>query len=160
MSGVPANWNPPKLTGDSNTIARYVIWNFGSMKSVTITGATELAGTVLLPEGALNQQGGGNLIGGIYAASFVHGGGGEALLGEHPRGTPAEVAICIGEKSVSILTKEDGGEWESIAEFPRAGFPGIPAAIRYGKLGPGWNSGDFGDPGPTHPCRVEWTRLY
>jgi choice-of-anchor A domain-containing protein len=77
VTGVPANWNPPKLTGDANAIARSTIWNFGAATAVTVSGGNELAGTVLLPAGSFTQNGGGNLVGGIYAASFVHDGGAE-----------------------------------------------------------------------------------
>jgi choice-of-anchor A domain-containing protein len=75
--GVPPNWNPPKLNGDSNAIARSVIWNFAGLPEVTITGGGELAGTVLLPAGGLVQRGNGNLVGAVYADSLVHGGGAE-----------------------------------------------------------------------------------
>ena len=87
--------------------------------------------------------------------------GAEALEGEHAKGKPATVAIKLGDKTVQILAKEDGaGEWEPIAEFPRADFPGTPAAVRIGKLGMAWKPQDHGDKGGTSPCRVDWVKLY
>jgi hypothetical protein len=91
----------------------------------------------------------------------IHRGGGEQLTGDHPRGKPAVVAICLGEKSVLLVAKEDDSEeWETVAEFPRTEFPGSPATIRYGKPGPGWAGRDFDQPGTTNACRIEWVRIY
>jgi hypothetical protein len=91
----------------------------------------------------------------------IHHGGGEQLTGDHPRGEPAIVAVCLGEKSVQLMAKEDDSEeWETVAEFPRADFPGAPATIRYGKPGPDWTARDFGQRGTTNACRIEWVRIY
>jgi hypothetical protein len=91
----------------------------------------------------------------------IHRGGGEQLTGDHPRGKPAVVAICLGEKSVLLVAKEDDSEeWETVAEFPRTEFPGTPATIRYGKPGPGWAARDFDQKGTTNACRIEWVRIY
>jgi hypothetical protein len=87
--------------------------------------------------------------------------GAEILTGSHAKGTPAQVAVCLDEALVKIMAKEDGGdEWETIAEFPRAEFAGLPATVRVGKIGTSWQSPDFGDKGSVHPCRVEWVEFH
>jgi hypothetical protein len=87
--------------------------------------------------------------------------GAEMLEGDHAKGKPATVAIKLGDKMVQLLAKEDGAEeWDVIAEFPRADFPGTPVAVRIGKLGIAWNPQNFGDQGGTSPCRVDWVKLY
>lgn len=86
--------------------------------------------------------------------------GSEMLEGEHAKGKPATVAIKLGDQQVQFLAKEDDGNWETVAEFPRAEFPGTPAAIKIGKIGQGWKPQDFGDKGGTQACCVEWVKLY
>lgn len=87
--------------------------------------------------------------------------GAEILTGSHAKGKPAVVAVCLDEKLVRIMAREDGGdEWEMISEFPRVEFSGIPATVRIGKIGTSWQGADFGDKGSVNPCRVEWVELH
>jgi hypothetical protein len=87
--------------------------------------------------------------------------GTEALLGDHALGQPATVAIKLGDQHVQLFAREhEVGEWDLIAEFSRRDFPGTPATLRVGKIGPSWMPRDHGDKGTTNPCRVEWVRQY
>lgn len=87
--------------------------------------------------------------------------GAESLPGSHAKGAPATVAVKLERDTVQLLAQEEGAEeWEPVAEFPRADFPGDPATVRIGKIGTNWTPRDNRAAGPTHPCRVEWVRFY
>jgi len=90
VAGVPNNWNPPNITGDSNKFARYILWNFGGASTVRIHGGNQLIGTAFAPSATFDQEGGGNLVGAVYAASFIHNGGGEV----HDRPFDTTVTPC------------------------------------------------------------------
>ena len=54
----------------------------------------------------------------------------------------------------------EGGEWQELARFPRAEFPGDPAALRIGKMSPGSRDEDFdGETGPAGECRIGELRV-
>lgn len=74
VSSVPAGWNPPNITPGGEQLAPFVLWNFGSIPNVTITGGGELIGTVILPDGKLVQNGDGNLSGALYVGGLEHRG--------------------------------------------------------------------------------------
>jgi hypothetical protein len=87
--------------------------------------------------------------------------GSETLLGNHPVGQPATLAIKLGNNAVQLFAREDGfDDWDRIAEFPQKDFPGAPATVRVGKIGPSWSPRDHGDKGTPNACRVEWVRQY
>lgn len=87
--------------------------------------------------------------------------GAERLLGSHAQGKPATVAVKLDRNTVQLLAQEDGSEeWEPVAEFPRADFPGDPATVRVGKIGTAWAPRNNRTPGSASPCRVEWVRFY
>ncbi len=87
--------------------------------------------------------------------------GAEMLVGDHGKGKPATVAIVLADQTVQLLAKEDDNEeWQVVAQFPRTEFPGVPSAIRVGKLGRTWSPQDHNEKGGTSPCRVDWVRLY
>ncbi|MCX7049504.1 MAG: DUF6067 family protein [Candidatus Sumerlaeota bacterium] len=87
--------------------------------------------------------------------------GAESLMGSHPKGKPATLAIKLGDKTIQLLAKEDGAEdWDVISEFPRNEFPGVPTTARIGKIGGSWEPRNHGDWGSAHPCRVEWVKFY
>ena len=87
--------------------------------------------------------------------------GHEGFGGSQPKGTPATVAVKLSDKLVQLLARLDGeSEWDVIAEFPRDDFPGVPATVRFGKIGMTWNPRDHGSAGPTAPCRVDGVKFY
>jgi hypothetical protein len=86
--------------------------------------------------------------------------GQEMLEGDCPTARPATLAFRLTTDHVQILASSHDGEWELVKAFPRSEFPGDPTTVRYGKIGTSWNSKAHPDPGPTHPCRVEWVKLY
>jgi hypothetical protein len=90
----------------------------------------------------------------------VRNNGAKLLPGSHPRGRPATVAIDLRDMRIRVLAKEDGGEWEEVAAFPRDAFPGAPATVRIGKIGANWAPQDFARKGTTAPCRVEWVAIH
>jgi hypothetical protein len=73
---------------------------------------------------------------------------------------PAIVAIKLSDKHVELLYKNENDDWKRLVQFPRSDFPGQPATIRVGKIGPKWNPTNHSDVGAASPCRVDWVRQY
>jgi hypothetical protein len=76
------------------------------------------------------------------------------------KGKPANLAIKLSDKHVEILYKYDQSDWVKLSQFPRAEFPGQPATIRVGKIGPKWNPSNNSDLGDIKTCRIEGVQQY
>lgn len=101
VTGVPRNWNPPTFTGDSDAYAPFILWNFGAARSVRISGPDQLTGTALAPSATFDQEGSGNLVGAVYAASFLHGGEGE--VHDRPFATGVTPCSCTPPTTTSTV---------------------------------------------------------
>jgi hypothetical protein len=87
--------------------------------------------------------------------------GNESLAGGCPTGAGSTVAIKLTDRKVQLLALADGSDdWSLLADFPRSDDPGAPTMIRIGKIGGTWKPQDWTVKGSTHPCRVDWVKIY
>ena len=90
----------------------------------------------------------------------VYGHGGEILGGVRYPDEACDLAIVLGVGAIRVLTGFDGLQWQTVAEIPRAAFPGAPAEVRVGKMGIPTHDTDHGIPGPGGDCAIRSLRAY
>lgn len=71
------------------------------------------------------------------------------------------VALRVRLEPTTVVAeaRNDGGDWQTLATFPRARFPGAPARVRLGKMH-GFALDDNGDPGDEGACAFHHLRVY
>lgn len=63
----------PNLAGASSAAAPFILWNFPTATTVTVTGGDSIEGTLYAPNADLNWQVTQNIEGNVIAAGFIHG---------------------------------------------------------------------------------------
>ena len=84
VTGPTFNGRMPNMAGVGSGQAPYILWNYPTATTVTVTGGDSVEGTLYMPNAQLNWIPLQNIEGNVIAASFVHGIGA-------PAGTPHEV---------------------------------------------------------------------
>lgn len=82
----------------------------------------------------------------------------EILAGFASPGEDYDLALVLTDESIRALVGSRG-VWQTIAEIPRAAFPGDPVAVRLGKMGIPTSDRDFHLPGPSGECSLRNLRV-
>ncbi|TFV95369.1 collagen-binding domain-containing protein [Leifsonia flava] len=128
VTGSAFNGRMPNSPGSSSAQAPFILYNFPTATTVTVTGGDSLEGTIYAPRADVRWQVTQNIEGNIIGATFTHGPGGP--MGTTPRevhdfpfnaelscSTPATQAELTLVKVVEG-GDADAGDWELSAAGP------------------------------------------
>ncbi len=88
--------------------------------------------------------------------------GAERLAGQCDIDAPVTLGIFLQKDNLVVVASGEGAfqQESELARIPRSEFPGVPTAIRIGKMPNSGKAEDHGTPGTTGWSRCDWVRVY
>ena len=85
---------------------------------------------------------------------------GQKMTGQLFDDREVTLRIRLDKDKVIVEARNEGEDWQNLAEFPRDKFPGDPAKLRLGKMHAVEGTDDNGDAGAAGDAACQFLRLY